>query len=95
MNAAFKLQAAVCAYTVYPEDYFFVSADTGLASRYYFSFPSFTFSKPGVHTEEVGGEQSCLISSCSASDLDNNASVVIEVLWKKKYLYLLFQIVHL
>ena len=74
------------------EGYTLHAADTDLIRLHHFYFPSSGLCIVYVHTENLGCEEGCLVSSCTCTNLHDNVLVIIRVFRKKENLQFFLQL---
>ena len=95
VNATLIFERTIYVLTGYIEDDLLVSAGCTFGEGRDRIFESFEFEILCVHTEEIAGEDSCLVSSRTATDLHHHVLSVFRILRQQLQFQFLFQLRYL
>ena len=92
MYAALVLELGVSALACYHEHYLLETADSILVQADNLSLPALALCIAHIHTVQLGGKQSRLVSACACADFHHNVLVIVGILWKQENFQFLLQL---
>ena len=84
VNTRFKFEFGVSSFTVDGEAYFLVTAKFGWVCVEDLDLPALAFCIHRVHSEQAVCKQSCLVTACTAADLNDNVLVIVRIFWNQQ-----------
>ena len=95
MHTALIFQSGICARTCDHECYFLETTDSVLIKTHHLCFPAAGFCVFYIHTVNLRCKKSCLVSTGTCTNLNDNVLVIIRVLRQKQDLKFMFQFLYI